>query len=104
MGLTAIVEVAGRPTDAQTTTTPPAAASSAKGVAPTSGPGVLSAMEAFGGGLASAIASDVQEEEEGLGKSDVIALATGLGVGIPSLAIDALELWFQLRRRRNSTE
>lgn len=38
-------------------------------------------------------------EDEGLSKSDIIALATGLGIGIPSLLVGAVALFQQLRRR-----
>ncbi|KAF2633884.1 hypothetical protein BU25DRAFT_465098 [Macroventuria anomochaeta] len=43
-----------------------------------------------------------KKEDEGLSKSDVIALATGLGVGIPSLLVGAWALYLQLLRRRSS--
>lgn len=43
------------------------------------------------------------KEDEGLSKSDIIALATGLGVGIPSLLVGAWALHLQLRRRRSSS-
>ncbi|KAF2117243.1 hypothetical protein BDV96DRAFT_644669 [Lophiotrema nucula] len=39
------------------------------------------------------------KEDEGLSKSDIIALATGLGVGIPSLIIAVVALVIQLRKR-----
>ena len=41
-----------------------------------------------------------EKEDEGLSKSDIIALATGLGVGIPSLVVGAVALFIQLRSRR----
>ena len=41
-----------------------------------------------------------EKEDEGLSKSDIIALATGLGVGIPSLVVGAAALFIQLRSRR----
>lgn len=44
-----------------------------------------------------------KEEDEGLSKSDVIALATGLGVGIPSLIVAVVALYIQLRRKKPST-
>ncbi|KAK4159920.1 hypothetical protein QBC43DRAFT_221042 [Cladorrhinum sp. PSN259] len=40
------------------------------------------------------------EEKDGLSKSDIVALAASLGVGIPSLAIAGLTLWIQLRKRK----
>ncbi|KAJ4993986.1 hypothetical protein SVAN01_00463 [Stagonosporopsis vannaccii] len=40
-----------------------------------------------------------QEEDTGLSKSDIIALATGLGIGIPSLIVGAVALYMQLRRK-----
>ena len=43
-------------------------------------------------------------ENEGLSKSDIIALATGLGVGIPSLVVGVLALWFQLRKKREKQQ
>lgn len=43
-----------------------------------------------------------QNEDEGLSKSDVIALATGLGVGIPSLVVAVVALFIQLRKKKPS--
>lgn len=43
--------------------------------------------------------AEADKGEEGLSKSDIIALGTGLGIGIPSLVVGALALWFQIRRR-----
>ncbi|KAF2728139.1 hypothetical protein EJ04DRAFT_392059, partial [Polyplosphaeria fusca] len=40
------------------------------------------------------------EKDNGLSKSDIIALGTGLGVGIPSLLIGALALWFQMKKKK----
>ncbi|KAK1965615.1 hypothetical protein LY78DRAFT_91867 [Colletotrichum sublineola] len=39
-------------------------------------------------------------EDAGLSKSDIVALAASLGVGIPSLLIAALTLYFQVRKKR----
>ena len=101
---TANVEASSKPADTKAVTTPPAAASSPKAAA-TGSLGVSSATAATGDVPASTTASDTEaKEDEGLSKSDIIALATGLGVGIPSLAIGALALWFQLRRRRATAE
>ncbi|CAO2648157.1 Nn.00g090790.m01.CDS01 [Neocucurbitaria sp. VM-36] len=44
------------------------------------------------------------DEDEGLSKSDIIALATGLGVGVPSLVVGVLALWFQLRKKRDKPQ
>ena len=41
-----------------------------------------------------------EKEDRGVSKSDIIALATGLGVGIPSLVVGAVALFIQLRSRR----
>ena len=41
-----------------------------------------------------------EKEDRGLSKSDIIALATGLSVGIPSLVVGAAALFIQLRSRR----
>ncbi|WDK10646.1 hypothetical protein CGRA01v4_01925 [Colletotrichum graminicola] len=38
--------------------------------------------------------------DTGLNKSDIVALAASLGVGIPSLLIAALTLYFQIRKKR----
>ncbi|KAF2819008.1 hypothetical protein CC86DRAFT_238447, partial [Ophiobolus disseminans] len=101
---TANVEVSSQPAETKAFTTPPAAASSTKVAAPKS-PGISSATAAAGEGPAStSTPSDEVKEDEGLSKSDIIALASGLGVGIPSLIIGALALWFQLRRRRAAAE
>lgn len=43
-------------------------------------------------------------EDEGLSKSDLIALGTGLGVGVPSLIIGIVALCFQLRKKKDKTE
>ncbi|KAF2023862.1 hypothetical protein EK21DRAFT_94553 [Setomelanomma holmii] len=43
-----------------------------------------------------------KKEDEGFRKSDIIALGTGLGVGIPSLVIAAVALYMQLRKRGNA--
>ncbi|KAF1996602.1 hypothetical protein P154DRAFT_418015, partial [Amniculicola lignicola CBS 123094] len=40
-----------------------------------------------------------EQKDEGLSKSDVIALSTALGIGIPSLLVGGVALWFQLRKR-----
>ncbi|KAK2043358.1 hypothetical protein LZ31DRAFT_566602 [Colletotrichum somersetense] len=40
------------------------------------------------------------EGDTGLSKSDIVALAASLGVGIPSLLIAALTLYFQIRKKR----
>jgi hypothetical protein len=40
------------------------------------------------------------KEEEGLSKSDIIALGTGVGLGVPSLIIGAIALWVQIRKKR----
>ncbi|RPA81509.1 hypothetical protein BJ508DRAFT_414745 [Ascobolus immersus RN42] len=41
------------------------------------------------------------EEKKGLSQSDIIALGTGLGVGIPSLLVALVTCWMQLKKRRN---
>jgi hypothetical protein len=46
--------------------------------------------------------SAAAEESDGLAKSDIIALAASLGVGIPSLLIAALTLYVQIRKRRRN--
>jgi hypothetical protein len=46
--------------------------------------------------------NEQKEEDEGLSKSDVIALATGLGVGVPSLIVAVVALYIQLRRKKPS--
>jgi hypothetical protein len=38
----------------------------------------------------------------GLGKSDVIALGVGLGVGVPSLVLAGATLWINMKRRKES--
>ncbi|ORY16650.1 hypothetical protein BCR34DRAFT_597649 [Clohesyomyces aquaticus] len=43
-------------------------------------------------------------DEGGLSKSDIIALASGLGVGVPSLIIAAVALWFQMRKKKGKPE
>ncbi|KAH7400635.1 hypothetical protein DE146DRAFT_631733 [Phaeosphaeria sp. MPI-PUGE-AT-0046c] len=43
-----------------------------------------------------------KEEDEGLSKSDIIALATGLGVGVPSLVLAFVALHIQLRKKNPS--
>jgi hypothetical protein len=45
---------------------------------------------------------EAKKDNEGLSKSDIIALATGLGVGIPSLLVAIVALVYQLRRRRDN--
>jgi hypothetical protein len=45
-----------------------------------------------------------ESEEEGLSKSDIIALATGLGIGIPSLIVGVVALVIQIRKRRANAE
>jgi hypothetical protein len=46
-----------------------------------------------------------EQAKDGLSRSDVVALAASLGVGIPSLLIAALTLWIQMKkRRRNAAE
>ena len=56
------------------------------------------------GNPAATTASSAEEDEgdDGLSKSDIIALATSLGVGIPSLAIAVIALVMQLRKRRSA--
>jgi len=102
---TANVEVSSKTAESKGVTPPPVVASNAK-PAPTVGTGLSSATAAAGELPASTTASGTEEkkEDEGLSKSDIIALATGLGVGLPSLAIGALALWFQLRRKRAAAE
>jgi len=102
---TANVEISSKAAETKIVTSPLAVASSAK-PAPTVGMSVSSATGAVGQQPASTTAPGTKEEQddEGLSKSDIIALATGLGVGLPSLAIGALALWFQLRRRRAAAE
>ncbi|ORY58136.1 uncharacterized protein BCR38DRAFT_448178 [Pseudomassariella vexata] len=50
--------------------------------------------------------SDPQAEgrDGGLSKSDIVALAASLGVGIPSLLIAAITLWVQMRKRRRASD
>jgi hypothetical protein len=43
-------------------------------------------------------------EDEGLSKSDLIALGTGLGIGVPSLIVGIVALWFQLRKKKEKTD
>jgi hypothetical protein len=102
---TANVEVSSKAAETKAMTPPPALASSAK-PAPTVGMSLSSATAAAGELPASTTASGTEEgkEDEGLSKSDIIAIATGLGVGPPSLAIGALALWFQLCRKRAAAE
>ncbi|KAK4221184.1 hypothetical protein QBC38DRAFT_141800 [Podospora fimiseda] len=45
--------------------------------------------------------STEEESKDGLSKSDIVALAASLGVGIPSLAIAGITLWIQLRKKKN---
>jgi hypothetical protein len=102
---TANVEVPSQPAATTAITTPLVAASTAR-PASTRSSGVSSATAAVGEAPTSTTApgSEEKKEDEGLSKSDIIALATGLGVGLPSLVIGALALWFQLRRRRAAAE
>ena len=44
--------------------------------------------------------SGAPASDEGLSKSDIIALASGLGIGIPSLLVAIIALWIQLKKRR----
>jgi hypothetical protein len=96
---TANVEVSSAPAQTIVSTTPPAQTLSSK--ATTKGTGATSPTAA-GDTSGYATAPAEKGEDEGLSKSDIIAMATGLGVGIPSLIIGALALWFQLRRRRTA--
>ncbi|OHX00334.1 hypothetical protein CSPAE12_00946 [Colletotrichum incanum] len=42
------------------------------------------------------------EGDTGLSRSDIVALAASLGVGIPSLLIAALTLYFQIKKKRRN--
>jgi len=44
------------------------------------------------------------KSNDGLSRSDIVALAASLGVGIPSLLIAALTLYFQIRKKRRNAE
>jgi hypothetical protein len=96
---TANVEVSSEPAQTVVTTTQPtqtlSSKAATKGIETTSPTAADDTSE-------STTAPAEDKEDEGLSKSDIIAMATGLGVGIPSLVIGALALWFQLRRRRNA--
>jgi hypothetical protein len=46
-------------------------------------------------------ATSKPDADEGLSKSDIVALAASLGVGIPSLLIGAIALWIQLKKKKN---
>jgi hypothetical protein len=58
------------------------------------------AATATGAGATSAVTGAPSEAKGGLTQSDIVALAASLGVGIPSLAIAAITLCVQLRKRR----
>lgn len=47
---------------------------------------------------------NTKSSEEGLSRSDIVALAASLGVGIPSLLIAALTLYFQIRKKRRNAQ
>ncbi|KAK3988939.1 hypothetical protein QBC44DRAFT_370543 [Cladorrhinum sp. PSN332] len=73
-----------------------------------SGPGDLPTETGASGAAvtdpASADKGTEEESKEGLSKSDIVALAASLGVGIPSLAIAGLTLWIQLRKKKAKGE
>jgi hypothetical protein len=105
---TANVEVSSKPAENSAAVTSPAQAATSKATTrnvgasgPTATGASLRQAESSG---STAAPENEEKAEEGLSKSDIIALATGLGVGLPSLAIGALALWFQLRRRRAAAE
>lgn len=47
---------------------------------------------------------DGSDASDGLSRSDIVALAASLGVGIPSLLLAGLTLYFQLRKKKRSAE
>src|SRR5690606_8916566 len=50
---------------------------------------------------ASSRKDDGKEEGEGLSQSDIIALGTGLGIGVPSLLVAIVTCWMQMRKRKS---
>ncbi|WQF82529.1 hypothetical protein CDEST_07543 [Colletotrichum destructivum] len=61
-----------------------------------------------GSGTSGTSAADTQQTtaaaggDSGLSRSDIVALAASLGVGIPSMLIAALTLYFQIRKKRRN--
>lgn len=95
---TANVEISSKPAANNAVTTPAAATSSAR---TTTGAAALDPTAATGETPTSTKALAAEEgKDDGLSKSDIIALGTGLGVGVPSLLIGIIALLFQLRRRK----
>ncbi|KAK0730218.1 hypothetical protein B0H67DRAFT_470066, partial [Lasiosphaeris hirsuta] len=86
-------------TPAKTTATATAGAGSGSETNPGAAANPDGAATATGAGATSTV-TGTPEAKGGLSQSDIVALAASLGVGIPSLAIAAITLCVQLRKRR----
>lgn len=82
-------------------TTAPQTGTGGQGAAQTSGAG--SEAQATGGADGNQDGKDdPATAKDGLSRSDIVALAASLGVGIPSLLIAALTLWIQMKKRKRN--
>ncbi|KAH6679928.1 hypothetical protein F5X68DRAFT_277684 [Plectosphaerella plurivora] len=88
-------------TPAKQTTAPQTATTGGQGASQTSGAG-SEAQASDGATDGQTGQSDPAAAKDGLSRSDVIALAASLGVGIPSLLIAALTLWIQMKKRKKN--
>ncbi|KAJ9635514.1 hypothetical protein H2201_003175 [Coniosporium apollinis] len=102
---TANVAVAAEITAEYATSTPTVAATTAPaaaatGASSTSRAVIPAQVTESGAAVTTTAAATAEGDDEGLSKSDIVAMAVALGLGIPSLVIGVMGLWMMRKRKK----